>query len=118
MRVLVVEDEWMIADDITVALTKAGYAAVAVASSVQQALKQLDEQGCDVAVLDVNLGGASADLVAQTLQLRSIPFLVVSGYASDTRSPTLAEAPFLAKPYIESELVAAIEALASPPNPR
>jgi DNA-binding response OmpR family regulator len=110
MRVLIVEDDWMIANDIEALMDRAGWV-TAMAGSVQQALELIDRRPYDVAILDANLNGLSVEPVAQALRRCGIPFIVVSGYASDQRSATLAEAPFLAKPYNEAELVARVRAL-------
>ena len=101
----------MIADDVAAALSKAGCIVVGVAGSVPKALKLVQEAGCDAAVLDANLDGLSAEPIAVALQHKSIPFLVLSGYASEQRSPALSLAPFLAKPYNEVELVAMVKGL-------
>ncbi len=85
---------------------------VGVAGSIQKALSLIDEVSCDVAILDANLDGAGAEPVARALRRRQVPFLVLSGYASEERSEELADAPFLAKPYSGSELVATVQALA------
>lgn len=111
MRVLIVEDEWMIADGLTAALTRGGCTVVGVAGSLGKGLKLARELTFDVAVLDANLNGTSAQPIAAALQGRGIPFLVVSGYASNQRSGALAAAPFLPKPYDEAELVAHVLAL-------
>jgi DNA-binding response OmpR family regulator len=110
MRVLIVEDDWMIANDIAALLAGVGLT-TAMAGSVPQAIELIDHQPYDVAILDANLNGVSAEAVAQALRRRGIPFIVVSGYAGDQRSATLAEAPFLAKPYNEAELVTRVRAL-------
>jgi DNA-binding response OmpR family regulator len=111
MRVLIIEDEWMIADDVAAALTTAGCNVAGVAGSIRKALALVNEVQCDVAVLDANLDGASAEPVAKALRQRGVPFLVLSGYASEERCETLADAPFLAKPYSGADLVARVRAL-------
>jgi DNA-binding response OmpR family regulator len=115
VRVLIVEDDWMIADDLAALLARVGWVTV-MAGSVPQAIERIDRQPCDVAILDANLNGLSAETVAQALRRRGIPFLVVSGYASDQRSATLAEAPFVPKPYNEAELIARVRALGPKTN--
>jgi len=111
MRVLIVEDEGLIALDIEAALTDAGYEVVGIAASVDKALKILDEKGCDAAVLDANLSGDPTTPIADKLRALRIPFLVVSGYHSLDRAGAFADAPFLSKPYTLEALVATVRNL-------
>lgn len=118
MRILIVEDEWMIADDLSAALTRAGYTIVGVAGTLSKGLKLAGELAFDAAVLDANLDGSSAQPIAAALSGRGVPFLVVSGYASEQRQGALAAAPFLSKPYDETELVSMVRSLKGAPGPR
>jgi DNA-binding response OmpR family regulator len=111
MRILVVEDEWVIACDVAAALVRMGHEVVGPAGSIRIALKILSETKCDATILDINLAGTSAEPIAEDLRKRGIPFLVVSGYATDQRSGALAEAPFLAKPYDTAKLADMINVL-------
>jgi DNA-binding response OmpR family regulator len=63
VRVLVVEDEFMIGLDIGQQLAGAGFEVVGPALSVAKALRFVAEPGCDVAVLDVNLGSETSEPV-------------------------------------------------------
>lgn len=72
VRVLVVEDEAMVAIDIAQQLNEAGFVVVGPAPSVTKALKLIVETGCDVAVLDVNLRDETAEPVARELRSRRI----------------------------------------------
>jgi DNA-binding NarL/FixJ family response regulator len=69
IRVLVVEDEAIVAIDIADQLIEAGYLVVGPAPSVAKALKLIEEVGCDVAVLDVNLRDETSEPVARELRL-------------------------------------------------
>jgi DNA-binding response OmpR family regulator len=111
MRVLIVEDEYLIALDAADTLERAGLKVVGIAGSVKKALKLLAESGCDAALLDANLDGDSAEPVATALHQRGIPFLVVTGYTMEQRLGALAKAPFLSKPYMAADLTAAVLAL-------
>lgn len=105
-RVLIVEDEFFIALDIDRQLTDAGFAVTGPAPSVAQALAA--EPDCDVAVLDVNLGGGeTSEPVADRLRQSGKAFVVLSGY-SDTRLPWFGEAPMLSKPVAADDLIAAV----------
>ena len=83
VRVLVVEDEAIVAIDIADQLTEAGFEVVGPAPSVAKALKLIEHVGCDIAVLDVNLRDETAEPVARELRLRRTPFLFLSAVSRD-----------------------------------
>lgn len=106
-RVLVVEDDALIALDIARQLEDAGFRVVGPAVSVSRALRLMQDQGCDIAVLDVNLGRNETSVpVARELRARSTPFIVLSGYMREQHPAELQGAPVLSKPASPSELVA------------
>ena len=107
-RVLVVEDEFMIGLDISQQLTSAGYEVVGLATSVAKALRL--EPRCDVAVLDVNLGGETCEPVAHQLRATGKPFIVLTGYSPDNLAPSFGEATILTKPPCIADVVAAVRA--------
>ena len=108
-RVLVVEDDALIALDIARQLANAGFEVVGPAVSVARALRLIGDHGCDVAVLDVNLGNhETSEPVARELRARGIPFVVLSGYASEQHPPGFQGAPVLSKPASPRELVATL----------
>ena len=111
MRILIAEDEWLIAMVIEQTLMAAGIEVVGKAGAISNALKMIDEARFDAAVLDANLGGASAEPVALALRSKQIPFLVISGYSSHQGAGVLAEAPFLAKPFALGQLLAMVREL-------
>ena len=80
-RILVVEDEYMMADDLRRDLEKVGAQVVGPVPSVADALKILAQTDTlDGAILDVNLRGEKAYPVADALRERSVPFVLASGY--------------------------------------
>lgn len=82
-RVLVVEDDYMIAQDMRGSLEKAGAIVVGPVATVGRALQLVDrEPALDAAILDVNLGGEKSFPVAEVLEARSVPFLFATGYES------------------------------------
>jgi len=107
-RVLVVEDDALIALDIARQLTDAGLQVVGPAISVAKARRLIEETGCDVAVLDVNLGNETSEPIARDLRARGTPFVVLSGYASEQHPPGLHGAPVLSKPARPGDLVATL----------
>jgi len=110
-RILIVEDEWLIATAIEQMLSGAGFEIAGKVGAVDLALAAIAEHDCDAVVLDANLDGASAAPVAQALQLRAIPFVVVSGYANEQRTGPLAAAPYIGKPVASASLIAVVRSL-------
>src|SRR3712207_5045929 len=80
-RILVVEDEYMMADDLRRDLEKAGAEVVGPVPSVADALRLMAQADIlDGAILDVNLRGEKAYLVADALRERGVPFVLATGY--------------------------------------
>ena len=80
-RILVIEDEYMAAEDLRRDLEKVGAVVVGPVPSVADALKALaQEEEIDGAILDVNLRGEKAYSVADALRERGIPFVLATGY--------------------------------------
>lgn len=80
-RLLVVEDEALIAMELCKDLGQAGWEILGPASSIEEALRLLDGRTLpDAAVLDVNLGGRLVYPVAERLQALGIPFVFCTGY--------------------------------------
>ncbi|MEK4032418.1 response regulator [Methylocystis sp. IM3] len=118
VRVLIVEDEFLIGLEISGQLADAGYAVVGPAPSVADALKLVSSPGCDMALLDVNLGSESSAPVAAALKARAIPFVVLSGYRERSLAGDFNGAEILGKPFRSADLLVAckrcIEGTADP----
>ena len=99
MRFLIVEDEWLIADGIEQVLLGAGHVVVGTVATVKQAFEVIGAEALDAVVLDGNLGGQSAEPIADRLAAEKIPFVVVSGNGTMERPGRLGTAPFLKKPF-------------------
>jgi len=114
-RILVVEDEPLVAMMAAAALKEAGCTYFGPANTLAEALRLAKEEPLDAAVLDRNLGGHYSDPVAQLLRHRGIPFAVVTGYADTGLPLEFADVPSLAKPFEPDKLVELIGRLVSPP---
>jgi DNA-binding NtrC family response regulator len=79
-KVLVVEDEMLVAIDYCERLAEAGAQILGPYTSVTQALKCVDSSDVDVAVLDYALSDQTSDPLQTALERRGIPFVVVSAY--------------------------------------
>lgn len=82
-RVFVVEDDYLIADELREFLEESGAEVIGPAPTVQDALDLLGRPGAiDGAVLDINLRGEMSYGVADVLLARGVPFVFVTGYES------------------------------------
>jgi PAS domain S-box-containing protein len=104
-RVLIVEDEAVVAMELVRVLTAAGATVVGPVGTIEAALGLLDEgQPIDRALLDVNLGGRLISPVAEALADRRIPFVYLTGY----QEPDVDGGPVLRKPVAASALLGAL----------
>jgi len=118
-RVLVVEDEALVAMELADILEHLGCTVIGPAASVTRALALLDGRRPDAALLDLNLNGEPGARVAIALNDRGVPFVVVSGYGEDQESaPALRGASRLTKPVRHGELVRVLAQLVTPPSDR
>ena len=107
-RVLVVEDEALIGMIIEEFLGGFGYSVVGPIENMQAAILLAATEKIDVAVVDINISGQVATVVADKLIERGIPFLFVSGYEK-MRGARYASIPLLRKPFQPEDLRDAIE---------
>ena len=108
-RVLVIEDEMLVAMEFESLLQRQGCAVVGPASTVDRALALLDHDQPDAALLDLNLNGEPASAVAVALRTRGVPFVLVTGYGeAQSSEPELQGAPRVDKPVNHKELVRAL----------
>jgi CheY-like chemotaxis protein len=112
LRVLVVEDELIIAMELENLLRRLGCIALDAVPTIQQALRVLASAQPDFVVLDVNLQGQRVTPMAEALQERGVPFVVVTGYGSE-RLPekALQDAPCLRKPVNGKQLGSTMSAV-------
>lgn len=81
LRILVVEDEFFLAEDLARVLAGVGATVVGPAPRVADALHLIEnEERLDAAILDVNLGGETVFPVAAKLESRGVPFVFATGY--------------------------------------
>ncbi len=106
-RILLVEDDFIVAFDMQTMLEEQGAEVIGPAASVAQARALLNGANPNIAVLDVNLNGELVFPLTEDLQQRGIPFVFATAYADDERLyPAHAkQAPRLAKPVLPNVLV-------------
>jgi CheY-like chemotaxis protein len=107
LRILVVEDNFVLADSLRYLLSSYDGTVVAIASTTQQAFAALATAPVDVAVLDIDLHGTSVAPFAEHLRANGIPFVFVTGYGTDPHplSEDLRSYPRLDKPVDGDRLV-------------
>lgn len=110
-RVLIVEDEPMLALDLERVLEDGGFEVAGVGTSVEQAAKLAGTLSFDVAVVDLNLRDTSSAPVAAVLRSRNIPFVFVSGYRRDAVPVGFESIPLIAKPFEAADLTATLRRL-------
>lgn len=111
MTVLIVEDEWIIAEIVEQQLRTAGYDVLGPASNVAAAMKLLDKVKPHFAILDVQLRGERSYAVAGALLALGVPFLFATAYTASVLPEHLASRPQLSKPFATSALLAALSDL-------
>lgn len=104
-RVLLVEDEMIVAMEIEEVLHEAGCVVVGPVGTLQSALLLAREAGLDAAVLDVNLDGERAYSVAEVLQARGVPIILATGYNESTLPEQWRSLPRLTKPFVREQLL-------------
>jgi CheY-like chemotaxis protein len=99
-RILVVEDEFLIAMNLVDSLESVGAFVLGPAGSVAKAISKIEsEPHIDAAVVDVNLGGVLAFPVADMLVARKIPFIFTSGYEDNVFKIRYSQVKNCLKPY-------------------
>lgn len=110
--VLVVEDEYFLADDIARALRSHGAEVVGPAGEAEEALGLIRARpDIDVAILDINLRGEMIYPVGDALRRDKIPFVLATGYDDAAIRPDYREVPRWEKPFDPEALVRALPGL-------
>lgn len=108
-RILVVEDEFIVAAMLCDTLEDHGAVPLGPVGRVAEGLATIAEGGIDAAVLDWNLAGESGTPLAVALEAEGIPFVIATGYGSV--EPPFERRPILGKPYISANLIEKLSAL-------
>ncbi len=117
-RILLVEDEALVAMLIEDELLNEGAHVVGTASSVAEALRIIEaamgDGGISAAILDINLDGESVWLVANALNELGVPFVFETGYGPDFDTGKYAMVPVLHKPFDPQALIHAVRGTVTP----
>ena len=106
VRVLLVEDETLVAMLLEDMIGDLGGTVVGAASRVSRALEIVNDPACsiDVGLLDVNLGGEDAFPIATALAERGVPFAFSTGYGNAGLPEHWRSRPTLQKPFTQEQV--------------
>jgi CheY-like chemotaxis protein len=111
-RILVVEDQALIAMEVQDCLRRAGAEVVGPVGRLDRAVAEAKKQPLDAALLDVDLNGVRCWPIAEILTARAIPFALTTGFASEIVTPErFADAPVLTKPYRDEDVLAVLRTM-------
>jgi CheY-like chemotaxis protein len=104
LRILVVEDEALVALLLEGMLIDLGHSVVGPVARFSKALEMAQREELDVAILDVNIHGQETYAVAEALAARQVPFVFATGYDPKRLREPYRDGPVLQKPYMQSDL--------------
>jgi len=110
-RILVIEDEPLVAMDVESTLATAGCEVVGPAATLERAKLLIEESDCDAVLLDVNLAGQPVDELATLLTRKNRPFAFVTGYGREALPSGFRGTVVLGKPFGADQLLATVEVL-------
>ncbi|WP_052699200.1 response regulator [Hyphomicrobium sp. 99] len=99
-RILIVEDEALIAELLAMYIEEMGHESVGTAATVEQALLLLNREHPACAILDCSLGRQESTPIAEALAKAGIPFAFATGRGHDALPEGFKQRPMIAKPYI------------------
>ncbi len=108
-KILVVDDEPLIAMMIADWLAEQGLETLGPAHSVAQALALLESEAADAAILDISLGNDDSYEVAEALSARNIPFAFATGHGADALAEHYTDVVTVSKPF-DFEIVRSVVA--------
>lgn len=114
LKILIVEDELVIAEDLKEILEELGYEVCGIAISSREALALIDEKSPDLALLDVQIKGGKdgIELAAEINENYHLPFIMLTSHAdihTINRAKAVNPYGYLVKPFNEKEILAGIE---------
>jgi CheY-like chemotaxis protein len=112
-RILVIEDEPLLALDVSATLNEAGFEVVGPVHTLDEAMRFAAMADFNAVLLDANLAGRPVDQLAAALTRLNIPFAFVTGYGREGLPKAFASAPMLSKPFTSTALVNMLKGMLS-----
>lgn len=110
-RILVVEDEYLIASDLKKQLTRVRAEVIGPVANIAAGCRLVASEPIDAALIDVNLNGEMSWMLADQLTAARIPHLIVTGYVGSSLPEAYRATPRLTKPYSEALMLDMVSAL-------
>jgi CheY-like chemotaxis protein len=110
-KVLVVDDDWLIAEDLKAHLEQLGAEVLGTACSTAQALEIIFRDRLDFAYVDSQLGSGTCERILEECDRRSIRVVIATAYGASELPPYLAGRPVLNKPFEERRVLCSFTAL-------
>ena len=111
-RILIAEDNYLVAEELGEVVRGCGYAVVGAAPSVESGLALIAGSAVDGAVLDIDLAGTPSFPMCRALTAKGVPFLFLSAYSAKPVVPAeFSKAPHLSKPLVAADLKLALQSL-------
>jgi DNA-binding response OmpR family regulator len=104
-RILIVEDEPLLAMDAEMLLGDVGFTVLGPALNTAHALRLIEDEKPDLTILDLNLGAEMAFPVIERLAGNGMLFIIVSGHSREAMPAQHQGCPYLSKPYESAELL-------------
>jgi CRP-like cAMP-binding protein len=115
-RILIAEDNYLMATEVEDFVRGCGYAVAGAAPSVERGLALIARDAIDGAVLDIDLAGTPSFPMCRALAAKGLPFLFLSAYSANTVVPDeFSKALHLTKPLVAADLKSALQTLVGPP---
>lgn len=108
IEVLVLEDDYYLADDARQILEGAGARVIGPFSDAAEAVSVAGERTPSCALVDINLGAGPSFTAAKALLAHGVPIILVTGYDGDSIPPELGEIPRLQKPFDLDKILNAV----------
>jgi len=112
-RILVVEDEALLAMELEQVLEAAGYTIIGPCSNLKSAAEASRGEAINLAVLDINLNGEMVYPLADELSEEGIPFILMTGYDTSSLPERFRGAPRVSKPFDPAPLAEKIQRMRS-----
>ena len=107
--VLIVEDEYFLADDLARGFADEGISIVGPVPTLDQARTLIEQKQVNLAVLDIALDDSKVYDVADALIAQDVPVLFVTGYDRDAIPDQYADVPMCQKPVSAKDVIIALE---------